>query len=86
MTGKDIANSRDSGNEERKASSKTQFKIAVNKEVVNRKGTLKVTLETTAEFIAVVEPVKVIMIGAPVGQITTVGLFGPGLVLYQQSE
>lgn len=47
-----------------------------------RKGTLKVTLETTAEFVAVVVPVKV-KTGAPVGQITTEGLFGTGPLFYQ---
>lgn len=59
-----------------------RLKIAVNKKVDHRKGTLNVTLETTAEFVARVVPVKV-MTGAPVGQITTEGLFGTGPLLYQ---
>lgn len=61
-------------NEERRANSETQLKIAVNKEVDHRKGTLTVTLETIAEFVAITVPVRII-IGAPVGQITTGGLF-----------
>mgnify|MGYP007094452085 CR=1 FL=1 len=56
-----------------------KLKIAVNKKVDHRKGTLK---ETTAEFVARVVAVKV-MTGAPVGQITTEGLFGTGPLLYQ---
>ena len=51
-----------------------KLKIAVNKEIDHRKGTLTVTLETTAGFVTIIMPVG-IMIGAPVGQITTGGLF-----------
>ena len=61
-------------NEERRDNSETQFKIIVNKEVDHRKGTLTVTVETTAGFVTIIVPVR-IMIGAPVGQITTGGLF-----------
>ena len=65
-------------NEERRANSETQLKIAVkiavNKEIDHRKGTLTVTLATTAGFVTIIVPVG-IMIGAPVGQITTGGLF-----------
>lgn len=61
-------------NEERGANSETQLKIAVNKEVDHGKGTLTVTLETTAGFATVIVPAR-IMIGSPVGQITTGGLF-----------
>ena len=61
-------------NEERRANSETQLKIAVNKEIDHSKGTLTVTLETIAGFITIIVPVG-IMIGAPVGQITTGGLF-----------
>ena len=60
-------------NEERGDNSETQFKIIVNKEVDHRKGTLTVTVETTG-FVTIIVPVR-IMIGAPVGQITTGGLF-----------
>ena len=60
-------------NEERRDNSETQFKIIVNKEVDHRKGTLTVTVETTG-FVTIIVPVR-IMIGAPVGQITTGGLF-----------
>lgn len=60
-------------NEERRDNSETQFKIIVNKEVDHRKGTLTVTVET-AGFVTIIVPVR-IMIGAPVGQITTGGLF-----------
>ena len=61
-------------NEERRDNSETQLKITVNKEVDHRKGTLTVTLKTTAGFVTIIAPVR-IMIGAPVGQITTGGLF-----------
>lgn len=61
-------------NEERRDNSETQLKITVNKEVVHRKGTLTATLKTTAGFVTIIVPVR-IMIGAPVGQITTGGLF-----------
>ena len=61
-------------NEERRANSETLLKIAANKEVDHREGTLTVTLETTAGFVAIIAPVR-IMVGAPVGQITTGGLF-----------
>ena len=61
-------------NEERRDNSETQFKIIVDKEVDHRKGTLTVTVETTAGFVTIIVPVR-IMIGAPVGQITTGGLF-----------
>lgn len=61
-------------NEERRDNSETQFKIIVNKEVDHRKGTLTITVETTAGFVTIIVPVR-IMIGAPVGQITTGGLF-----------
>ena len=60
-------------NEERRDNSETQFKIIVNKEVDHRKGTLTVTVETTGS-VTIIVPVR-IMIGAPVGQITTGGLF-----------
>ena len=60
-------------NEERRDNSETQFKIILNKEVDHRKGTLTVTVETTG-FVTIIVPVR-IMIGAPVGQITTGGLF-----------
>lgn len=60
-------------NEERRDNSETQFKIIVNKEVDHRKGALTVTVETTG-FVTIIVPVR-IMIGAPVGQITTGGLF-----------
>ena len=60
-------------NEERRDNSETQFKIIVNKEVDHRKGTLTVTVETTG-FVTIIVPVR-LMIGAPVGQITTGGLF-----------
>jgi len=59
---------------ERRANSETQLKTAVNKEIDHRKGTLTVILETTAGFVTIIVPVR-IMIGAPVGQITTRGLF-----------
>ena len=61
-------------NEERRDNSETQFKIIINKEVDHRKGTLTVTVETTAGFVTIIVPVR-IMIGALVGQITTGGLF-----------
>ena len=61
-------------NEERRDNSETQLKITVNKEVDRRKGTLTVTLKTTAGFVTIIAPVR-IMIGAPVGRITTGGLF-----------
>ena len=61
-------------NEERRDNSETQFKIIVNKEVDHRKGTLTVTVETAAGFVTIIVPGR-IMIGAPVGQITTGGLF-----------
>ena len=61
-------------NEERRANNETQLKIAVSKEVDHRKGTLTETLETIAEFVAITVPARII-IGAPVGQITTGGFF-----------
>ena len=61
-------------NEERGANCETQFKIAVNKEVDHRKGTLTATLETTAGFVIIIVS-AIIMEGTPVGQITTGGLF-----------
>ena len=61
-------------NEERRDNSETQFKIIVDKEVDHRKGTLTITVETTAGLVTIIVPVR-IMIGAPVGQITTGGLF-----------
>ena len=61
-------------NEERRANSETLLKIAANIEVGHREGTLTVTLETNAGFVAIITPVR-IMIGALVGQITTGGLF-----------
>lgn len=60
--------------QERGTNSETQLKVAVNREVDHRKGTLTITLETTAGFITVIVPVG-IMIGALAGQITTRGLF-----------
>ena len=50
-------------NEERRDHSETQLKITVNKEVDHRKGTLTVTLKTTAGFVTIIAPVR-IMIGA----------------------
>lgn len=61
-------------NEERRASSETQLKITVNKEVDHRKGTLAATLETIAVFGAIIVPVRIIIV-APLGQLTTAGLF-----------
>lgn len=60
--------------QERGTNSETQLKVAVNREVDHRKGTLTITLETFAGFITVIVPVG-IMIGALAGQITTRGLF-----------
>ena len=60
--------------QERGTNSETELKVAVNREVDHRKGTLTITLETTAGFITVIVPVG-IMIGALAGQITTRGLF-----------
>ena len=74
MTGTEIVAIESRNNEERRANSETHLKIAVNKEVDHRKGTLTVTLETVAEFVAIIVPVRII-IGAPVGQLTTRGLF-----------
>ena len=46
-------------NEERRANSETLLKIATNKEVDHREGTLTVTLETTAGFVAIITPVRI---------------------------
>ena len=52
--------------QERGTNSETQLKVAVNREVDHRKGTLTITLETTLGFITVIVPVG-IMIGALAG-------------------
>ena len=74
MIGTEIVAIESRNNEERRTNRETQLKIAVNKEVDHRKGTLTVTLATIAEFVTIIVPVRII-IGAPVGQITTGGLF-----------
>ena len=61
-------------NEKRGANRETQLKITANKEVDYRKGILTVTLETTAGFVTIIVPVR-IMIGGLVDPITTGGLF-----------
>ena len=73
MTGTEIGAIVSRNNGERRANSETHLKIAVNKEVDHRKGTLTATLETIAEFVVVIVPVRII-IGVPVGQLTTGGL------------
>ena len=74
MTGTEIVAIESRNNEERRVNSETQLKIAVNEEVDQRKGTLAKTLEKIAVFVAIIVPVRIILV-APIGQLTTGGLF-----------
>ena len=74
MTGTEIVAKESRNNEERRVNSETKLKIAVNEEVDQRKGILAATLEKIAVFVAIIVPVRMITV-APVGQLTTRGLF-----------
>lgn len=72
MTGTEIVAIESRNNEERRVNSETQLKIAVNEEVDQRKGTLAKTLEKIAVFVAIIVPVRIILV-ALIGQLTTGG-------------
>lgn len=74
MTGTEIVAKESRNNEERRVNSETKLKIAVNEEVDQRKGILAATLEKITVFVAIIVPVRMITV-APVGQLTTRGLF-----------
>lgn len=74
MTGTEIVAIESRNNEERRVNRETKLKIAVNEEVDQRKGILAATLEKIAVFVAIIVPVRMIIV-APVGQLTTGGLF-----------